>query len=63
MAEATPVKIYRMEEKRRRYRSGGFFLKIGLLALFVLQLFGRLVVDVVAVFTFVIVGFDVPVVQ
>ncbi len=25
-----------MEEKRRRYRSGGFFLKIGLLALFVL---------------------------
>jgi branched-chain amino acid transport system permease protein len=36
MAEATPVQVYHMEEKRRRYRSGGFFLKLGLLALFVL---------------------------
>jgi branched-chain amino acid transport system permease protein len=36
MAEATPVQIYHMEEKRRRYRSGGFFIKFGLLALFVL---------------------------
>lgn len=36
MAEATPVQIFHMEEKRRQYRSGGFFLKVGLLALFVL---------------------------
>ena len=36
MAEATPVQIFHMDEKRRQYRSGGFFLKVGLLALFVL---------------------------
>jgi branched-chain amino acid transport system permease protein len=36
MAEATPVQIFHMEEKRRRYRSGGFFLKFAILALFVL---------------------------
>ncbi|MBL7174555.1 MAG: branched-chain amino acid ABC transporter permease [Desulfobacteraceae bacterium] len=36
MAEPTPVQVFHMEEKRRQYRSGGFFLKIGLLALFVL---------------------------
>jgi len=36
MAEATPVQIFHTEEKRRQYRSGGFFLKVGLLALFVL---------------------------
>ncbi len=36
MAEATPIQIFHMEEKRRQYRSGGFFLKVGLLALFVL---------------------------
>ena len=36
MAEATPVQIFHLEEKRRQYRSGGFFLKVGLLALFVL---------------------------
>jgi len=39
MAEPTPVQVFHMEEKRRQYRSGGFFLKIGLLALFVLMPF------------------------
>ena len=36
MVEQTPVQIFHMEEKRRRYRSGGFFLKFGLLVLFVM---------------------------
>jgi branched-chain amino acid transport system permease protein len=36
MAEPTPVQVFHMEEKRRQYRSGGFFLKLGLLALFLL---------------------------
>jgi len=39
MTEPTPVQVFHMEEKRRQYRSGGFFLKIGLLALFVLMPF------------------------
>jgi branched-chain amino acid transport system permease protein len=34
MTEPTPVQRFRAEEKRRRYRSGGFFLKAGLLGLF-----------------------------
>lgn len=36
MAEATPVQIFHMEEKRKQYRRGSFFLKLCLLALFVL---------------------------
>lgn len=36
MAELTPVRIFRDSEQKRRYRSGGFFLKIGLLLLFLL---------------------------
>ena len=36
MSEPTPVQISHMEEKRRQYRSGSFFLKICLLALFLL---------------------------
>ena len=36
MAEPTPVQIFRIAEKRKQYRSGSFFLKIGILALFVL---------------------------
>jgi len=34
MAELTPVRIFRLEERRKRFRSGGFFLRIGLLLLF-----------------------------
>lgn len=34
MAEPTPVQIFHMEEKRRQYRSGGFFFKLSLLVLF-----------------------------
>ena len=36
MAGPTPVQIFRLAEKRNRYRKGSFFLKISLLALFVL---------------------------
>ena len=36
MAEATPVQLFNMEEKRRQYRRGSFYLKICLLALFLL---------------------------
>ena len=36
MAEPTPVQIFRTAEKRRQYRRGSFFLKIGFLVLFVL---------------------------
>ena len=35
MAEPTPVQIFHEEEKKRQYRSGGFFLKVCLLVLFV----------------------------
>ncbi len=35
MNTQTPVKIFRMEEKRRQYRSGSFFLKLGFFALLV----------------------------
>jgi len=34
MAEPTPVQLFHLEEKRKQYRSGSFFLKICLLALF-----------------------------
>ena len=34
MAGPTPVQIFHEEEKRRQYRSGTFFLKSGLLLLF-----------------------------
>ena len=34
MAEPTPVQVFRTEEKSRQYRSGSFFLRIGLLILF-----------------------------
>ena len=36
MAEQTPVQIFRIEERQRRYRSGAFFLKIGVLIFFLL---------------------------
>ena len=36
MSGPTPVQIFHMEEKRKQYRSGSFFLKISLLALFLL---------------------------
>ena len=36
MAEATPVQMFHMEEKRRQYRRGGFYLKISVVALFLL---------------------------
>ena len=36
MADPTPVQIFRLAEKKNRYRKGSFFLKISLLALFVL---------------------------
>lgn len=36
MAEATPVQIFHMEEKRRQYRKAGFYLKICVVALFLL---------------------------
>ena len=36
MAEATPVQIFHMEEKRRQYRRASFYLKICVLALFLL---------------------------
>ncbi|MFC1824901.1 branched-chain amino acid ABC transporter permease, partial [Thermodesulfobacteriota bacterium] len=36
MSERTPVQIFHLEEKRRQYRSGSFFLKISVLALFLL---------------------------
>lgn len=36
MAEPTPVHLFHMAEKRRQYKSGGFFLQIALLALFLL---------------------------
>ncbi|MFH0845375.1 MAG: branched-chain amino acid ABC transporter permease [Pseudomonadota bacterium] len=36
MSEPTPVQLFRMEERRRQYRSGSFFLKVCLLALFLL---------------------------
>ena len=35
MAEATPVQLFHIEEKRRQYRRGSFYLKICLLALFI----------------------------
>ncbi len=34
MTDLTPVRRFREEEKRRRYRRGGFFLKTGVLVLF-----------------------------
>ena len=34
MAEPTPVQLFHMEEKQRQYRSGNFFLKVLVLALF-----------------------------
>ncbi len=36
MTEPTPVQMFHMEEKSRQYHSGGFFLKIALLLLFLL---------------------------
>ena len=36
MAEATPVQTFHMEEKRRQYLSAGFYLKISVVALFLL---------------------------
>ncbi len=36
MAEPTPVQTFRMAEKRNRFRKGSFYLKVSLLALFVL---------------------------
>ncbi|MFO7739613.1 MAG: branched-chain amino acid ABC transporter permease [Desulfatiglandaceae bacterium] len=36
MTTPTPVQIFRSEERRERYITGSFFLKIGLLALFIL---------------------------
>ncbi len=36
MAEPTPVQFFHAEEKRRRYKSSGFYMKAGLLALFIL---------------------------
>jgi branched-chain amino acid transport system permease protein len=36
MAEQTPVQIFRDQEKRRRYASGSFFLRMAVLALFLL---------------------------
>ena len=36
MEEQTPVRIFRIEEKKRRYRSGNFFLKISVLVLFLM---------------------------
>ncbi len=36
MAEATPVQMFHMEEKRRQYRRAGSYLKICVLALFIL---------------------------
>jgi branched-chain amino acid transport system permease protein len=36
MAEQTPVQIFRDQEKRRRYISGSFFLRMAVLALFLL---------------------------
>ncbi|HIJ20021.1 MAG TPA: branched-chain amino acid ABC transporter permease, partial [Deltaproteobacteria bacterium] len=36
MSGPTPVQIFHMEEKRRQYRRGSFFVKICLLALFLL---------------------------
>ena len=36
MAGPTPVQIFHEEEKKRQYRSGTFFLKVGLLLLFLL---------------------------
>lgn len=36
MADLTPVQVFRIDEKRGQYRSGGFFLRLGLLALFLL---------------------------
>lgn len=36
MAKPTPVTIFRMKERKRRYRSGSLFLKVGLLGLFLL---------------------------
>ena len=34
MVDQTPVQIFRNQEKRRQYRSGNFYLRMGLLALF-----------------------------
>jgi branched-chain amino acid transport system permease protein len=36
MQDQTPVQIFRNQEKRRRYGSGSFYLRLGLLALFLL---------------------------
>ena len=36
MVEQTPVQLFHLEEKRRRYRSGGFFLRMGILGLFLI---------------------------
>ena len=36
MTEKTPVRVFREEEKKQRYTSGSSFLKIGILALFLL---------------------------
>ena len=36
MKGQTPVQIFRQQEKRRRYTRGGFYLRMGLLALFLL---------------------------
>lgn len=39
MAEQTPVQVMRREEKRHRYRSGGFIFRMGILILFLLTPF------------------------
>ena len=36
MSEQTPVQVFHAEERRTRYRRGGFFIKTGLLCLLVL---------------------------
>jgi branched-chain amino acid transport system permease protein len=36
MSKQTPVQVFHAEERRTRYRRGGFFIKVGLLCLFVL---------------------------
>ena len=36
MQDQTPVQIFRMEERKRQYRSGTFFLKIAILLFFIL---------------------------
>ena len=36
MPEATPVQIVRSQQRRQRFSSGSFYLRVGVLALFVL---------------------------